>query len=109
MLFRSGGLCSPGSGTLMNEVFNLLKLHNIAFDVSGYGQLSPEVIVDRNPQIIIASYGDTISTNPVFKGVEAVKNSRVYVPNSDALSVAGPRFIEGIEEMAEWVYPGLFE
>ena len=104
-----GELWAPGPDTLIGEVFELLKLQNIAHDVSGYAQLSPEVIVDRDPEIVIASYGDTISLNPAFKNLSAVRDGRIFVPQSDALSTAGPRFIEGIEELAGWVYPDLFE
>ena len=103
-----GDLWTPGPDTLIGEVFVLLKLRNIADDISGYAQLSPEIIVERNPQIIIASYGDTISGNPAFEDVLAVKNKRIYVPSSDAMSVAGPRYIDGIEELARWVYPEIF-
>jgi len=103
-----GDLWTPGQGTLIQEVFDLLKLENIAADVTGYVQLSPEVIVQRDPTIIIASYGDNISGTPAFANVLAVKNGAIYVPSSDALSIAGPRFVAGIEELAAWVYPGLF-
>ena len=104
-----GQLWTPGPDTLMGEVFELLKLQNIAYDVSGYAQLSPEVIVERDPAVVIASYGDTISDNPAFENVTAVKSKRVLVPQSDALSIAGPRFIDGIEELAKWLYPDLFD
>ena len=104
-----GDLWTPGPDTLVAAVFRLLKLRNIAHDITAYSQMSPEVIVDRDPQIVVASYGDTISGNAAFEGVTAVKDGRVYVPASDALSVAGPRFIEGVEDLAEWVYPGLLE
>ena len=104
-----GGLWTPGPDTLIGEVFELLKLQNTAYDVSGYAQLSPEVIVERGPELIIASYGDDVSDDPAFQNLPAVKNGRVYVPRSDALSVAGPRYIDGIEELAEWVYPDIFE
>lgn len=103
-----GDLWTPGQGTLIQQVFDLLKLENIAADISGYVQLSPEVIVQRDPSIIIASYGDNISGTPAFADVLAVKNGAIYVPSSDALSIAGPRFVAGIEELAAWVYPGLF-
>ncbi len=103
-----GDLWTPGHDTLIAEVFGLLKLRNIANDVSGYVQLSPEVIVDSNPQIIIASYGDTISDNPAFRDVLAVRNKRVFIPTSNAMSIAGPRYIDGIEELAKWAYPGIF-
>ncbi len=104
-----GALWTPGPDTLMGEVFELLKLQNIAHDVSGYVQLSPEVIVERGPQIVIASYGDQISDNPAFSDLPAVRNNRIFVPSSDALSIPGPRFIAGIEELARWVYPGIIE
>ena len=104
-----GELWTPGPDTLVGEVFELLKLRNIAHDVSGYVQLSPEIIVQRDPEIIIASYGDTISGRPAFKEVAAVMDGRILVPESDALSIAGPRFIDGIEALANWVYPGLLE
>lgn len=104
-----GGLWTPGPDTLIHEVFETLKLQNIAHDVSGYAQLSPEVIVERDPEIIIACCGDNISENTAFQSVTAVVNGRVYVPDSDALSIPGPRYVEGIEKLARWVYPDLFE
>lgn len=104
-----GALWTPGPDTLIGEVFTLLKLQNLAHDISGYVQMSPEVIVQRDPEIVIASYSDGFSTNEAFKDVTAVKEGRVLVPSSDALSIAGPRFVEGMEELAKWVYPDLFE
>jgi len=91
------------------KVFDILKMQNIAHDISGYAQLSPEILVERDPEVVIASYGDNISDNPALAGVTAVKTRRVFVPSSDALSIAGPRFVEGMEELARWVYPDLFE
>ena len=108
-VFLDGGaLWTPGQGTLIQQVFDVLKLENIVAEVVGYEQISPEVIVDRNPAVIIASFSDEISGDPVFKDVRAVRNGAVYVPSSDALEIAGPRFVQGIEELARWVYPGLF-
>lgn len=104
-----GELWTPGPDTLIGQVFTLLKLQNIAHDVAGYAQLSPEVIVERAPEIVIASYGDTISGNPAFAELPAVKDGRVYVPHSDALSIPGPRYVEGLEKLARWVYPDLFD
>ena len=104
-----GELWTPGPGTLIGSVFSLLRLTNIAFDISGYAQLSPEIIVERNPDIIISSYGDRISTNPAFSEVNAVKSNRVFVPRGDILSVPGPRYASGVEELASWIYPELFK
>ena len=103
-----GGLWTPGDDTLMGEVFEMLKLDNIAHDLEGYAQLNPEVIVERDPDIIITTDPATFTDNPAFAEVSAVKSGRVLSLPSDNLSIAGPRFVEGIEELARLVYPALF-
>lgn len=105
---NSGGYWTPGRGTLMQEVFDLLKLENAAADIEGYAQLSPEVIVEKNPTIIITSDPDEFYGDPAFASVRAVRNRAVISLPSDSLSIAGPRFMEGVEELARLVYPGLF-
>ena len=103
-----GSYWTPGRGTLIQEVFDLLRLENIAADIEGYAQISPEVIVEKDPNIIITSSPDTILAEPALAEVWAVRNEAFYTPSSDALSIPGPRFIDGVEELARWVYPGLF-
>ena len=105
---NSGGFWTPGSGTLMQEVFDLLKLENAAADIEGYAQLSPEVIVEKDPTIIITSDPEEFYADPAFAGVRAVRNRAVISLPSDSLSIAGPRFMDGVEELARLVYAGLF-
>jgi iron complex transport system substrate-binding protein len=92
----------------VGEVFDLLKLRNIAHDVTGYAQLSPEQVVERNPDLIIALDPRAIIDTPAFKDVAAVKNGTVIALENDPLSVAGPRFVDGIEAVAKAAYPDLF-
>ncbi len=103
-----GSYWTPGRETLMQEVFDLLRLENIASDIEGYAQISPEVIVERDPNIIITSSPETIMAEAALADVWAVRHSAFYTPSTDALSIPGPRFIDGVEELARWVYPGLF-
>ena len=103
-----GGFWTPGRGTLVQEVFDVLKLENIASDIEGYAQISPEVIVEKDPDVIIAGSVEAIEGEAALSDVRAVRNGAIYVPPTDALSIAGPRFVEGIEDLARWVYPGLF-
>ncbi len=103
-----GGYWTPGQGTLMQEVFDLLKLENVAADIQGYAQISPEVIVESDPTIIISSSAEQFTTDPAFANVRAVRNGAIVSISSNALSVASPRFVEGVEELARLVYPGLF-
>ena len=109
VLLEVGGLWSAGPDTLIGEVFDLLKFRNIAHDVTGYAQISPEVIVERDPAVIISAYPDSIIGNEAFHGVKAVRDGKVYQLSTDALSIAGPRFVAGIEELAGLVYPDLFD
>ena len=104
-----GSLWTPGPDTMIGRVFDLLKLQNIASDVEGYAVINPEVIVERRPDIVVASYQDEISSNPAFAGLPAVLNGRIFVPPADLLVIPGPRYIDGMEALAEWVYPELFE
>ena len=62
----------------MGSVFQLLKLENVAYDVDNYGQLSPEVIIDRNPQIIISSTPDLLYNNPAFSKLLPIKNEAIF-------------------------------
>ncbi len=103
-----GGFWTPGGDTLVGEVFELLRLRNIADDISGYAQLSPEVIVEKDPHVILTTDRNAFLDNPAFANVAAVRNGQVFVLNSTLLSVAGPRFVDGIEELAQVVYPALF-
>ena len=101
-----------GPDTLLGRVYSLLKAQNIA--EGGYGQLSPEVIVDRDPEVIITTFSEglpAIKDNPVLQGVSAVREGRVYAVDAEAtsISVAGPRFVEAIEQLARLIHPDLFQ
>ena len=81
----------------------------MAHDVDNYGQLSPEVIIDRNPQIIISSNPDSLYQNPAFNKLLPIKNKSIFKSNDDYLGIPGPRFILGLEELANEFYPGIFK
>ena len=104
-----GELWTPGADTLMGEVFDLLKLENIAGDLSGYAQISPEVVVAKDPEVVITGDPEGFMSNPAFAEVSAVKNDRVFSLPDDSLSIAGPRFVKGIEGLARLAYPDLIE
>ena len=101
-----------GPDTVLGQVYELLKVENIAHDISGYGQLTPEAIVERDPEVIISTFATRVQEfldDPAFQDVSAVKNGRVYVIQPDGIvSVFGTRFIEGIEALARLIYPDQF-
>ena len=102
---------TPGPDTLVGQIYNLLKAQNIAHDISGYGQLSPEVIVERDPQVVIVAFPDTLQVykdDPALQNISAVRDSRVHAVESNLISVAGPRTVDGIEQLAKLLYPEVF-
>jgi iron complex transport system substrate-binding protein len=110
VFWDEGGLWTPGPESLIGEVFTLLKLQNIAHDVAGFEQLSPEVFVERDPEVIIATAFSSIDTDddPALAGVTALRDGKVLRMEGDPLAVAGTRFIQGVEDLARQIYPELF-
>ena len=105
------GLWTAGSGSLSNEIYGLLKAQNVFGDISGFIQASAEQVVERDPQVVISVYSegpDLIRGDPAFQGLSAVKEDRLFYVDGDLLSVAGPRLLQGIEQVARFLYPGLF-
>jgi iron complex transport system substrate-binding protein len=108
VFYDTGSLWTPGHDTLIGQTLDLLKLHNIAKDISGYKQYSKELIIQKNPQIIITSSPEYFANSSEFKNLTAVKNKRIITINQELLSVAGPRFIDGIEELGVAIYSPIF-
>ena len=104
---------TPGRNTLVNDVFELLKLENVA-DFEGYQQINPEIIIANEPDIIMADSVESVTENPVLSTLHMVEDPdhiehHIFVMSEgNSFSVAGPRFIDAVEEFAAWVYPEVF-
>ena len=98
-----------GNNTLVGQIYTLLKAENIAGDVA-YDQLSPELIVERDPEVIIVTFPDRVQEildDPALQDVTAVKDGRVHAIDGDLVQ-AGPMIVQGIEELAKLIHPGVF-
>ena len=101
---------TPGGDTLHGAIYQLLKVELITREQSGWAQMSPEQIVIKDPEVIIANSFDVeqLTGNSAFDDVKAVKEGRIIMPKQ-SFAVAGTRLIAAIEEMAALLYPELFE
>ena len=106
---------TTGSGTFMDEMLTLINAKNVAGELEGWVSMDPEAIVAANPDVIITTEGDyvedavgQIKTRGGFAEVTAVKEEEVYSLNSDMLTRSGPRLTAGLMEMAQAVYPDVF-
>jgi iron complex transport system substrate-binding protein len=75
-------------------------------------------IIRSNPDIIIAEtgYGQNpeeplrvVRSEERLSGVKARVENRIYGINSDLISRAGPRLVEGLEQLARIIHPELFD
>jgi iron complex transport system substrate-binding protein len=104
----AGEFWTTGPDTFQGDIYRFLKAENIAYDVAGWAQLSTEVLVERDPEVVIAPFGtDPYQDNPALAGVSAVKNGRVHSMDASLIYVEGPRIVQGLEELARLLYTGL--
>jgi iron complex transport system substrate-binding protein len=109
-------LMTASRATLIGRLIELAGGVNIFSDLSGrFVQISPEAVLQRNPQVILAPdhhVGQvdpkSLTRLPGFARLEAVKNGRVVVLSGDIVSRAGPRIADALELLAHAIHPELF-
>ena len=111
--FHSEDWRTPGRDTLINDVFELVKLENIATH-DGYKEISPETVVALEPDIIVADSIESIIENPDLSGLHMVQDTD-HIPHhifvlSEGLSFSfdNPRFMKAVKELAVFSYPEAF-
>lgn len=113
-LVDASGNWTAGKGTFIDEIINLAGGNNIASETEGWVQYSLEEIVNKNPDIIItaphAGNVEEIKTMEGYKDTNAVKNNNIFtVSNDDIISRASNRIVLGLEEIAKFLHPEVFE
>ncbi len=106
-------LWSCGKGTFQDELLTLVGATNIFSDITSWKEVSEEQVISRNPNIIITTVGPMYGVaDPVseIKGranwnkIDAVKNGRVFVTDSDAIQRPGPRLAAAAEDLVKIIY-----
>lgn len=127
LYITSNSLSVKLDNSIAGDVASILAIENIASDLppdnigSENTPLDIEYIVEKNPEIILVtsmiadndlakeSMEKEFSENPVWKGVDAIKEGKViYLPQEYFLYNAGPYYGEAIEFMARSVYPEIY-
>lgn len=117
-LLWSDPLRTTGKNTFHDELIRLAGGVNVFSDVEKYGAVNLEVVLERNPQIILAdtghgSGGDTpykwATEESRLKGTEALKDGQVFEIDANLVNRAGPRIVDGLEEMLKLIHPDLYE
>lgn len=107
---------TAGKNTFINEMLELIGAKNAAGDMDGWPKVDPEAIVERNPDVIVTTYGyytekptEQVLARPGWNNVKAVKDQQVFDVHSDLVTRSGPRLAEGAEELAKAIYPDVFK
>ncbi|BDH60416.1 putative ABC transporter substrate-binding lipoprotein YvrC [Lysinibacillus sp. PLM2] len=106
---------TTGTNTFMHEMLESIHAINVAEDHEGWVKLNEEEIVQLNPDVIITTYGyyidnpkEQVLSREGWAEVSAVKNGLVFDVDNDTVTRPGPRLIEGVETLAEFIYPEVF-
>ncbi|OQY39441.1 hypothetical protein B6228_03085 [Candidatus Atribacteria bacterium 4572_76] len=84
----------------------------MAASLPGWVKISPEFVVEAEPDIIIIPIGamnlgekskikENISQRPGWSNIPAIKTQSIFIVNEDLFYRAGPRLIDGLELLYE--------
>ena len=101
--------------TLAGRLIELGGGVNIFAGLSGrYVEVSPEAVLERNPQFILAPDQhaqavalESLAKRPGLSQVDAVKHGRVRLFNGNLISRPGPRIAEALERVGHALHPDL--
>jgi len=109
---------SCGKSSYMNEIIEIAGAVN-AFknepDVNGWLNLSEEVILDKNPDVILTSINyipdiiNEIKARPGWDSMTAVQNNAVYYIDTNASSRPTQNITKALDEIAKAVYPDKYK
>lgn len=104
---------TAGRGSFIDEMISAAGGVNIAKDTGRpFSQFSAELVVERDPDVIILGYmaggrsaAASIGKRAGWSGIKAVKSGRVYDDiDPDTLFRPGPRLIEGVRALNDRFY-----
>ncbi len=111
--FHSEDWQAPGKDTTVDEVFKLLKMDNIVTH-EGHQQISPDTVVDHEPDIIIADSIESVVENPDLSGLHMIHDT-AHIPHhifvmreGYSFYVADPGFRDTVLAFAAFAYPDTF-
>ncbi|GKV66847.1 MULTISPECIES: ABC transporter substrate-binding protein [unclassified Sporosarcina] len=104
---------APGKNTFPQQFLEMINAENVVTE-DGWVMMSPETIVDENPDVILVMYSyvpdiiESVKKRDGFDTVTAVKEDQVVQVDENTTSRTGPRLADGLEAFAKAVYPEVF-
>ena len=110
-------LKTSGSETFIHELIEKAGGVNIFQDVTDHKAVDIELVIARNPKVIIACTGhgeaagkpfEWAKSEPRLQATEARMNNRIHEIDADIVGRTGPRIVEALEEFAQFIHPEIF-
>lgn len=106
------GLWTAGQGTFMDEIGQMLQVNNIFAEVEGWAEISPEQVLDLNPDYIVTTSMPADGFDPIdellnrtgWQDVTAINRQQVFQANADEFTRPGPRLADAIESLYHFIY-----
>ena len=106
------GLWAAGSGTFMDELGQILGLTNCFGDKPGWLEISEEQVLEKDPDYIVTTtmyFGEGPTPVEEILGragwdqLKAVKDGRVFNADNDMFTRPGPRLMEAVKALYEFI------
>jgi len=116
----SAGYGSYGGTSFVNDLIAMAGGVNLfAGFGSQYVTTSAEVVITANPEVIVISEGamsglagitpESIKARAGWNETAAVQGDVIRAVPEELITIAGPRMIDGLEQMVRAIHPELFE
>ncbi|MGB9613388.1 MAG: ABC transporter substrate-binding protein [Candidatus Margulisiibacteriota bacterium] len=102
-------LIVAGAGTFIDDIIKYAGGENIAQDAkASYPQYSFERLIKEDPEYMIIPEGvvekEEIARDSRWQSLQAVRGNKILFINADILSRPGPRLVEAIEKIADFIH-----
>ncbi len=109
-------IVSVGDGTFINQLITLAGGANVAAGPNPYPRFSREQVISLAPEVLVIS---SMARATVFEQVKAewmqwpaipaVRNHAVFIAPTNIFDRPTPRLVDGLEQMARYIHPQLFQ
>lgn len=113
-----GSLYSAGPDSMLDNSLKMIKVKNIAAEAdTAWPQLSAEVIVKEDPDVYVSLFSqlDDVLQTAGLSDLRCLNEDGgfIYIDGSseegDKIQRPGPRYVEGLQILAELIYPEIAE
>ena len=96
-----------GGNNIMDSMINTAGGKNALEKINDFPVVNSEILMVANPDIIILAYPDadieSVKKRPGWKSINAVKNNHIFAINQDTIVRPGPRNLEAIKTINNYI------